>query len=57
MRGDVVVHERAEAVGELVVRAAQCRECSPSMNTGQFGASPVPGRLMPMLAALTLPGR
>ena len=26
------------------------------MNTGQFGASPVPGRLMPMLAAFDSPG-
>src|SRR6188768_2292749 len=29
---------------------------SPSMNTGAAGASPVPGRLMPMSACLLSPG-
>ena len=30
--------------------------CWPSMNTGQLGASPVPGRLIPIFAAFDSPG-
>ena len=36
-------------------RAASC-SAAPSTYTGQLGASPVPGRLMPILAAFDSPG-
>ena len=46
-------------VGNTVAGAGTYAElalCSPSMYTGQLGSSPVPGRLMPMLAAFDSPG-
>jgi hypothetical protein len=55
---DVVVDQRQEAAGQLFVGAAQGGELDwPSTNTGQVGASPVPGSEMPMFAALTRRGR
>jgi hypothetical protein len=44
-----------ELGGDVV--AAQVSAFWPSMKTGAAGASPVPGRLMPMSACLLSPGR
>jgi hypothetical protein len=51
---DVVLDDLVELLRDAL--AAQRQAFSPSMKTGAAGASPVPGRLMPMSACLLSPG-
>jgi hypothetical protein len=56
VRCHVIVHERAESLGELVVRAAQRRDMLAVDKYGAVRRFAGPGRLMPMLAAFDSPG-